>query len=221
MSGTGFWMLPTANCQLRTEFLANDDPMMKKSTRTGLFFGSFNPIHLGHLMIASYMVEFTDIREVWFVISPHNPLKEKATLLSDLNRLYMVNVAVEDEPRFKASNIEFHLPEPSYTIDTLTYLQERYPTHEFILLAGTDILPTFHKWKNYEQLLDQYQLYIYPRLYNGSVPFSLHPSLTFVDAPLIEISSSFIRNGIREGKNMKYFLPAKVWEYVEEMGFYR
>ncbi|TSA28995.1 MAG: nicotinate-nucleotide adenylyltransferase [Bacteroidetes bacterium] len=194
---------------------------MKKSTRTGLFFGSFNPIHLGHLMIASYMVEFTDIREVWFVISPHNPLKEKATLLSDLNRLYMVNVAVEDEPRFKASNIEFHLPEPSYTIDTLTYLQERYPTHEFILLAGTDILPTFHKWKNYEQLLDQYQLYIYPRLYNGSVPFSLHPSLTFVDAPLIEISSSFIRNGIREGKNMKYFLPAKVWEYVEEMGFYR
>jgi len=214
-------MLPTANCQLRTEFLANDDPMMKKSTRTGLFFGSFNPIHLGHLMIASYMVEFTDIREVWFVISPHNPLKEKATLLSDLNRLYMVNVAVEDEPRFKASNIEFHLPEPSYTIDTLTYLQERYPTHEFILLAGTDILPTFHKWKNYEQLLDQYQLYIYPRLYNGSVPFSLHPSLTFVDAPLIEISSSFIRNGIREGKNMKYFLPAKVWEYVEEMGFYR
>jgi len=195
--------------------------MMKKSTRTGLFFGSFNPIHLGHLMIASYMVEFTDIREVWFVISPHNPLKEKATLLSDLNRLYMVNVAVEDEPRFKASNIEFHLPEPSYTIDTLTYLQERYPTHEFILLAGTDILPTFHKWKNYEQLLDQYQLYIYPRLYNGSVPFSLHPSLTFVDAPLIEISSSFIRNGIREGKNMKYFLPAKVWEYVEEMGFYR
>lgn len=201
--------------------------MRQDTTKTGLFFGSFNPIHLGHLMIASYMVEFTDIRDVWFIISPHNPLKEKSTLLPDVNRLYMVNVAVEDEPRFKASNIEFHLPQPSYTIDTLTYLTEKYPTHEFILLAGSDILPYFHKWKNYEQLLSQYQFYIYPRHQtHGETPkmkvdLLSHPSIKFIDAPRIGISASFIRDGIREGKNMQYFLPAKVWEYLEKMGFYR
>ena len=216
--------------------------MRNEITKTGLFFGSFNPIHLGHLMIASYMVEFTEIHDVWFIISPHNPLKEKSTLLPDVNRLYMVNVAVEDEPRFKASNIEFHLPQPSYTIDTLTYMQEKYPTHEFILLAGSDILSSFHKWKNYEQLLSQYQFYIYPRPGGqcgetrqssadeatrerseaaSTNAISVHPSIRFVDAPMIEISASFIRNGIREKKDMQYFLPAKVWKYVEEMGFYR
>ncbi|NQV02878.1 MAG: nicotinate-nucleotide adenylyltransferase [Bacteroidia bacterium] len=213
--------------------------MRNNITKTGLYFGSFNPIHLGHLMIASYMVEFTDINDIWFIISPHNPLKKKSTLLPDVNRLYMVNVAVEDEPRFKASNIEFHLPQPSYTIDTLTYMQEKYPNHEFILLAGSDILPTFHKWKNYEQLLSQYKFYIYPRPHGHCEESrrrrddeatrshcerseaTSHPSLTFVDAPMIEISASFIRNGIREGKNMQYFLPPKVWKYVEEMGFYR
>ena len=192
--------------------------MRQDTIKTGLFFGSFNPIHLGHLMIASYMLEFTDIHDVWFVISPHNPLKDKSTLLPDVNRLYMVNVAVEDEPRFKASNIEFHLPKPSYTIDTLTYMQEKYPSHEFILLAGSDILGSLHKWKNWEQLLAQYRFYIYPR--PGQSTSYSHPSIRFVDAPMVEISASFIRNAIREGKNMQYFLPAKVWEYVEEMGFY-
>ncbi|MBE0646291.1 MAG: nicotinate-nucleotide adenylyltransferase [Bacteroidales bacterium] len=202
--------------------------MRHDTTKTGLFFGSFNPIHLGHLMIASYMIEFTDIQNVWFIISPHNPLKEKSTLLPDVNRLYMVNVAVEDEPRFKASNIEFHLPQPSYTIDTLTYIQEKYPTHEFVLLAGSDILPSFHKWKNWEQLLAQYRFYIYPRCEeshhkpgNETNAIYSHPSLTFIPAPRVEISASFIRNGIREGKDMQYFLPAKVWKYLEEMGFYR
>ncbi len=207
----------------------NDYHMRNNTTKTGLFFGSFNPIHLGHLMIASYMIEFTEIHDVWFIISPHNPLKEKSTLLSDVNRLYMVNVAVEDEPRFKASNIEFHLPQPSYTIDTLTYLQEKHPNHEFIMLAGSDILPSFHRWKNYEQLLNHYQFYIYPRPRGhcerseatGIIYDTPHPSFTFVDAPMIEISASFIREGIREGKDMQYFLPAKVWKYVEEMGFYR
>lgn len=201
--------------------------MRQDTTKTGLFFGSFNPIHLGHLMIASYMIEFTDIHHVWFIISPHNPLKEKSTLLPDVNRLYMVNVAVEDEPRFKASNIEFHLPQPSYTIDTLTYLSEKYPTHDFTLLAGSDILPTFHKWKNYEQLLNHYKFYIYPRqgeensgTGSQNLIFS-HPSVKFVDAPSVEISASFIRNAIRQGKNMQYFLPPKVWQYIEEMGFYR
>ena len=189
--------------------------------KTGLFFGSFNPIHLGHLMIASWMVEFTDIDQVWFVISPHNPLKEKTTLLPDVNRLYMVNVAVEDEPKFKASNIEFHLPQPSYTIDTLTYIGEQYPERDFVLIAGSDILPTLHKWKNYDQLLEFYELYIYPRPYSEKSPFDNHPHIRFVEAPLVEISSSFIREGISEGKNMQYFLPAKVWAYIDMMGFYR
>ena len=195
--------------------------MRQDTIKTGLFFGSFNPIHLGHLMIASYMIEFTDIDNVWFIISPHNPLKEKSTLLPDVNRLYMVNVAVEDEPKFSASNVEFHMPQPSYTIDTLTYLQEKYPTHDFTLLAGSDIFPTFHKWKNHEQLLSLYSFYIYPRPFTKAHSFETHPSLTYVKAPLFEISSSFIRNGIKEGKNMAYFLPKKVWEYLDEMGFYK
>lgn len=207
--------------------------MGQDTIKTGLLFGSFNPIHLGHLMIAGYMVEFTDIREVWFVVSPHNPLKEQATLLPDVNRLYMVNVAVEDEPRFRASNIEFHLPRPSFTIDTLTCLKERHPSHKFVIMAGADILPTLSLWKESEQLIDRYRFYIYPRWcgddessgaatgVSGPMPFHSHPSMTFVDAPLIGISSSFIRRGIREGKDMHFFLPAKVWEYIDGMGFYR
>jgi len=195
--------------------------MKQDTTKTGLFFGSFNPIHLGHLMIASYMIQFTDIDDIWFIISPHNPLKEKSTLLPDVNRLYMVNVAVEDDPKFKASNVEFHMPQPSYTIDTLTYLDEKYPTHDFILLAGSDMLPTFHKWKNYEQLLSLYTFYIYPRPSTKPHPYEHHPAITFVNAPQVEISSSFIRKSIKEGKNMAYFLPKKVWEYVDEMNFYK
>jgi nicotinate-nucleotide adenylyltransferase len=189
--------------------------------KTGLFFGSFNPIHLGHLIVAGYMLEFRGLHEVWFVISPQNPLKDKATLLPDVNRLYMVNVAVEDEPRFRASNIEFHLPVPSYTIDTMTYLQEQYPAKEFVLIGGSDILPTLHKWKNYEQLLNLYHFYIYPRPFAGPSPYDNHPHIMLTGAPLIEISSSFIRQGIREGKDMHYFLPEKVWKYLEEMRFYR
>lgn len=195
--------------------------MPDKHTQTGLFFGSFNPIHAGHMMIASYMAEFEQINEIWFILSPQNPLKEKSTLLPDLNRLYMVNVAVEDDPRFRASNIEFHLPRPSYTIDTLTYLQERYPNHDFTLLAGSDILASLHKWKNYEQLLKNYRFLIYPRQDSSPSPFDLHPSIRFTNAPCIGISASFIRESIKKGKNMQYFLPEKVWEYIEDMQFYR
>jgi nicotinate-nucleotide adenylyltransferase len=190
-------------------------------SKTGLFFGSFNPIHNGHLMIAGYMVEYTDISQVWFVVSPHNPLKEKSTLLPDHHRLAMANIAVEDDPRFRASNIEFHLPNPSYTIDTLTYISEKYPDKEFVLIAGGDILPTLHKWKNYEQLLEFYQLYIYPRPLSGSSPFDNHSHIHFTASPLIEISSSFIRAGIHQGKNMRHFLPEKVWKYIDEMHFYQ
>jgi nicotinate-nucleotide adenylyltransferase len=189
--------------------------------KTGLFFGSFNPIHLGHLMIASWMAEFTDIDQVWFVISPHNPLKEKSSLLPDVNRLYMVNVAVEDEPKFKASNIEFHRPQPSYTVDTLTCISEKHPGKEFVVIAGSDALPTLHRWKNYDQLLEHYHFYIYPRPGTAKSTFDDHPHIHFVTAPLVEISSSFIRESIKEGKSMQYFLPAKVWEYIDRMGFYR
>ncbi len=194
---------------------------MSGKTKTGLFFGSFNPIHNGHLMIAGYMVEFTDIAQAWFVVSPHNPLKEKSTLLADHHRLAMANIAVEDDPRFRASNIEFHLPQPSYTIDTLTRLSEKYPEKEFVLIAGSDNLPSFHKWKNYEALLDQYHLYIYPRPDTPPSPFDNHPHVHFTQAPLVEISSSFIRRSISEGKNMSHFLPDKVWKYIQEMHFYK
>ncbi len=194
---------------------------MKSRNITGLFFGSFNPIHTGHLMIANYMVEYTDIGQVWFVVSPHNPLKEKTTLLADNQRLYMANVAVEDEPRFLASNFEFHLPQPSYTIDTLTYMTEKYPEKKFVLIAGSDTLPSLHKWKNYEELLKQYEFYIYPRPGAASSPFDDHPHVHFTEAPMIGISSSFIRSALKEGKDVRHFLPAKVWEYIEEMHLYK
>ncbi|MEI7499239.1 MAG: nicotinate (nicotinamide) nucleotide adenylyltransferase [Bacteroidota bacterium] len=194
---------------------------MSSRSKTGLFFGSFNPIHLGHLMIASFMAEYTDLDQVWFVVSPHNPLKEKSTLLADHHRLAMVNLAIEEEPRFRSSNIEFKLPQPSYSIDTLTYLSEKFPGKEFVLIAGSDILPTFHKWKNYEELLRQYCIYLYPRPETEVSQFDRHPSITRVDAPLITISSSFIRKAIRDGKNMRNFLPEKVWKYIEEMHFYK
>lgn len=188
---------------------------------TGLFFGSFNPVHSGHLMIASYMAEFAGLRQVWFVVSPHNPLKEKSTLLADRHRLFMVNLAIEDDTRLRSSDIEFRLPRPSYTIDTLTYLSEKYPKKEFVLIAGSDNLPAFHKWKNYEALLDQYKLFVYPRPGAPASRFDDHPSIVRVDAPLITVSSSFIREGIREGKDMRYFLPEKVWKYIGEMNFYK
>ncbi len=193
---------------------------MNHKNKTGLFFGSFNPIHQGHLMIANYMVEFTNIDQVWFIVSPHNPLKEKASLLADYHRLAMANIAVEDDPRFRASNIEFHLPQPSYTIDTLTYLTEKYPEKEFVMICGSDNLPTFSKWKNYEELLNQYHLYIYPRPKTESSQFDDHPHVHFTKAPLIEISSSFIRQSIQEGKDLRQFLPEKVWKYLTEMHFY-
>jgi len=194
---------------------------MTKGSKTGLFFGSFNPIHNGHLMIASYMVEYAGLDQVWFVVSPHNPLKEKSTLLADHHRLAMVNLAIEDDRRFKSSNIEFKLPQPSYTIDTLTYLGEKYPARTFIPILGSDNLPTLHKWKNWEALLSQYNIYIYPRPGTPASPHDKHPSLTRVDAPLITVSSSFIRKGIKDGHDMRYFVPEKVWKYIVEMNFYR
>jgi len=189
--------------------------------KTGLFFGSFNPIHIGHLAIANYMVEFTDLDKVWFVVSPHNPLKQKSTLLPDHHRLQMVRLAIEYDNRFKASNIEFSLPQPSYTVDTLTYLEEQYPGHEFVLIMGSDGLKTFHKWKNYKEIIANYPRYVYPRPGTGPELLNNLENGNVVHAPLMEISSTFIREAIANGKDIKYFLPEKVWEFINEMNFYK
>ncbi|MBK7214416.1 MAG: nicotinate-nucleotide adenylyltransferase [Bacteroidales bacterium] len=193
---------------------------MTLNKKTGLLFGSFNPIHTGHLMIANYMLEFSDLEEVWFVVSPQNPFKEKSSLLPEYQRLMLVNLAIENDYRFRSSNIEFDLPRPSYTIHTLTYLQEKYPNREFVLITGTDIFPTFHKWKNWEQLLEFYKFYVYPRPGSEQHELLNHPSVSIYNAPMVEISSTFIRQSIKEKKNMSYFLPEKVYQYIQEMHFY-
>jgi nicotinate-nucleotide adenylyltransferase len=189
--------------------------------KTGLFFGSFNPIHIGHLAIANYMVEFTDLDKLWFVVSPQNPLKLKNTLLADHHRLQMVRLAIEYDNRFKASNIEFGLPRPSYTIHTLTYLKEKYPDHEFVLIMGSDGLETFRKWKNNDELIKNYHRYIYPRPGTDPALFEGLVNGTIVDAPIMEISSTFIRNAISQGKDVRHFMPEKVWEFVSGMNFYK
>lgn len=194
--------------------------MDEKSSKTGLFFGSFNPIHTGHLIIAEYMVENTDLEEVWFVVSPHNPLKDKKSLLADHHRLALVNLAIDDDPRLRACDIEFRLPKPSYTIDTLTYLSEKHPSMDFILISGTDIFPSFHKWKNYQELLKQYAFYIYNRPGYESGDYINHENIRLFQAPLMEISASFIRQSIKEGREVKYMLPEKVYQYIREMHFY-
>ncbi len=193
---------------------------MKIKGKTGLFFGSFNPIHIGHMILAEFMLEQSDLSEVWFIVSPHNPLKEKKSLLADHHRLAMVNIAVEDDPRFRASNIEFTMPQPSYTIDTLAYLGEKHPDREFVLIGGTDILPGLPKWKNYRQLLEMVHFYIYNRPGYDPGEYRDHPHIRFFDAPLLEISASFIRQSIREGKEVMYMLPAPVYTYLKEMHFY-
>ena len=194
--------------------------------KIGLYFGSFNPVHIGHIAIAGYMIEFAGLDQVWFVVSPHNPLKKKETLLADHQRLYMTQLAIGDNERLKASDIEFKLPVPSYTIDTLAYLEEKYPKDEFCLVMGEDNLITLHKWKNVNELIRKYPLYVYPRS-DSAEPSSLLPdqivsaaTIHHVKAPLMDISGTFIRNGIRNGKDMSYFLSPPVWKYIVEMHFY-
>lgn len=193
--------------------------MDKARQKIGLYFGSFNPIHIGHMMIANYMHEFTDLEKIWFVISPHNPLKEKKSLLADYHRLEMVHLALEEEYEMRAVDIEFKMPQPSYTIDTLTRLQEKYPQYEFVILMGGDSLESIHRWKNYQSLLEQYQIYVYARP-GASITQNLHPHIQIFQAPQIDISASFIRQSIKEDKHIKYFLPEKVWNYIKEMHFY-
>lgn len=189
--------------------------------KTGLFFGSFNPIHNGHMVIANYFAEFSDLKQVWFVVSPHNPLKPAGSLLNDFQRLQLVELAIGDYRKMKVSKIEFGLPKPSYTINTLTHLQEKYPQHEFVLIMGSDNLHTFHKWKNYEQILEYYSIYIYPRPGFDGGDFKNHPKVKFIEAPLMEISSTFIRNAIKSKKDVRFMMPEKVADYIDEMNFYR
>lgn len=197
---------------------------MSNVKKIGLYFGSFNPIHVGHLAIANHMVEFSDLDEVWFIITPHNPHKKKKTLLDDIHRLAMVRIAVEEYPKLQASTIEFDLPQPNYTVNTLAHLEEKYPEQHFCLIMGEDNLKSLHKWKNYEVLLERYQIYVYPRIGEA---VKLHPSIssstsiTKVAAPIMEISSTFIRKAIKEKKNIRPLLPQNVWEYLDEMNFYR
>jgi nicotinate-nucleotide adenylyltransferase len=192
----------------------------------GLYFGSFNPVHIGHTAIAGFMTEFTILNQVWFVVSPQNPLKKKETLLADHHRLYMAQQAIGDNDRLKASDIEFRLPVPSYTIDTLTYLKEKYPKNEFCLVMGEDNLYTLHKWKNADELAKNYPIYVYPRLYShkpvsGQLGNILSTAeIHHIKAPLMDISGTFIRDGIRNGKDMSYFLAPPVWKYIKEMHFY-
>ncbi len=189
--------------------------------KVGLFFGSFNPVHIGHLVIANYMVEFTDIEQLWFVISPQNPLKKKKTLLSDFDRYDLLEKAIGKQDKYRISDVEFNMPKPSFTIDTLTYLKERHPNNEFILIMGSDSLVNFHKWKNYREIISSYQRYVYPRPGTDKRFCEQAENIKTVDAPLMEISSSFIRKTIKEEKDLYYFLPEKVYQYIEKMGFYK
>ncbi len=192
--------------------------------KVGLFFGTFNPIHIGHLVIANHMVEFSDLDEVWFVITPQSPFKTKQSLLDNHHRYQMVYEAVEGYPHLKPSRIEFDLPQPNYTVDTLVHLQEQYgEEYVFSLIMGEDNLKSFHKWKNYETILEHYSIYVYPRISKGEIQhqFEEHPKINWVDAPIMEISSTFIRKEHKNGKNVKPLLPAAVWKYMDEMNFYR
>ena len=189
--------------------------------KTGLYFGSFNPVHIGHMAIANYIAEFTDCRQVWFVISPHNPFKKKSTLLDDYARYELLQLAIDDDSRFRVSDIEFRLPKPSYTINTLTYLSEQYPKNEFVLIMGSDNLPAFNKWKNHEIIENNYARLVYPRPGSEKYRQQEWKNLSFIDAPMIEISSSFIRDAIAGGKNVRHFLPPKVYEEIEKMNYYK
>lgn len=189
--------------------------------KIGLFFGSFNPIHTGHLIIASYMSNHTDLDKVWLIVSPHNPLKKASDLINTYDRLEMAKLATETSDCIEVSDIELKLPRPSYTIDTLTHLKEKFPNHQFALIMGSDNLNSLQKWKNYEILLRDYQIYVYPRPGFESSEMSTHPSVTITDTPLIEISSTFIRKSIIQKKSVQYFLPDAVLEFIESKNLYR
>jgi len=189
--------------------------------KIGLFFGSFNPVHVGHMIIASHMLEHTVLKEVWMVVSPQNPFKEKKTLAPDYDRLHLVKEAIGDHPYLRASNIEFNLPQPSYTIDTLTYLKEKYPKYEFALIMGGDNLSSFHRWKNYELILESHDIYVYKRPDTEGHQFEGHPRIHNADAPMLNISASYIRAALRDGKSIQYLVPDRVYQELSNNQLYR
>lgn len=200
--------------------------------KIGLFFGTFNPIHVGHLIIANYMADYTGLDKVWLVVTPQNPLKEKSSLLEDFHRLTLVRIAVEDNSKIEASNIEFDLPKPSYTMDTLTYLKEKYSENEFSLIMGEDNLRTIHKWKNFEQILENHRILVYPRALTEDEreevqkytdredKYRNHPNVQLCDAPVMKLSATFIRQALKNKKDVRYLLTGPVYKYVMEMHFY-
>lgn len=189
--------------------------------KIGLFFGSFNPVHNGHLMLANYLVEYAGLDSLWFVVSPQNPLKDKKSLLRDHHRRDMLEMAVKNDTRFEVCDIEFYMPKPSYTIDTLVRLSERYPNTDFYLVCGMDNLANFRKWKNYQVILDNYHLLVYPRKGYDGGDLIHHESVHIVEAPEIEISSTFIRKAVSENKDVRYFMPEKSYKYMIDMNFYK
>lgn len=189
--------------------------------KTGLFFGSFNPVHVGHMIIASYMANYTGLDEVWLVVSPQNPLKNKKGLGNMYDRLEMARLAAGPAENIKVSDIEFTLPQPSYTIDTLTYLHEKYPAKEFVLIMGEDNLVSLKKWKNFEVLLQNYSIYVYPRPGCDSSEWQGHPSITFTETPQMEISSTFIRNALKNNKNIQFLVPENVIAFMDSKNMYR
>jgi nicotinate-nucleotide adenylyltransferase len=186
----------------------------------GLFFGSFNPVHNGHLMIANYMAEFSDLDRIFFVVSPQNPFKRQSELLEDYHRLALLKEAIGDTDTYYACDIEFKMPKPSYTVDTLAYLREKYPDDRFSLIMGADNLLSFHKWKNAEYILENHKLYVYPRTGQDCQTFSMKKNIEVVDAPLMEVSSTFIRKAVKEQKDVRFYMPERAWKYMREMHFY-
>jgi nicotinate-nucleotide adenylyltransferase len=190
--------------------------------KVGLFFGSFNPIHIGHLIIANIIYEYTDLREIWFVVSPQNPHKRDShSLIHEFDRIDMVELAIEDRSGFKTTDIEFHMDKPNYTIHTLTYLKEKNPQHEFFLIIGEDNLSSFRKWKNHEIILEDYGLIVYPRPGSKQSDIMNHKNVQIVNAPKMDISASFIRKCIRENKSVRYLVPDKVFQFIQDRKLYR
>ena len=188
--------------------------------RIGLFFGSFNPMHIGHKVIASYIAEYTDLEKVCFIVSPQNPFKKKQNLLAEYHRLMIIRMEIEDNPKLQVSDIEFNMPKPSYTIDTLVRLQEKYPENEYSIIMGSDNFHTFHKWKDYEQILSNHSVYVYtrPGLDINRNNENIH---IIQGVPQINISASFIRESIKQKKDVSYLVPEKAWQYIDEMNFYK
>lgn len=191
--------------------------------KVGLYFGTFNPIHIGHLIIANHVAEYSGLDQIWMVVTPHNPLKNKDTLLDDYQRLQLVFLATEDYSKIKPSDIEFKLPQPNYTVNTLAHLQEKFPQHTFSLIMGEDNLKSLHKWKNFEIILQNHEIYVYPRISSDleNLTYKNHPKIHFIDAPIVEISSTLIRAYIKNKKNVRPLLPSKVWEYIDYNNLYK